>query len=45
MNDFGAMNEVYATCFSSPAPARSTIQASALPKQARVEIDLIASLA
>jgi 2-iminobutanoate/2-iminopropanoate deaminase len=44
MNDFAAMNEVYATVFSSPAPARSTVQAARLPKDARVEIDVIASL-
>jgi 2-iminobutanoate/2-iminopropanoate deaminase len=45
MNDFAAVNEVYGTYFSSPAPARSTIQAARLPKDARVEIDVIASLA
>jgi 2-iminobutanoate/2-iminopropanoate deaminase len=44
MNDFPAMNEVYATYFRTPAPARATIQAARLPKDARVEIDLIASL-
>jgi 2-iminobutanoate/2-iminopropanoate deaminase len=44
MNDFPAMNEVYATYFRSPAPARATVQAARLPKDARVEIDLIASL-
>jgi len=44
MNDFAAMNEVYATYFSQPAPARSTIQAAGLPKNARVEIDVIAVL-
>ena len=44
MGDFAAMNEVYGTYFSSPAPARSTIQAAALPRNARVEIDVIASL-
>ncbi len=44
MNDFPAMNEVYATYFASPAPARATVQAARLPKDARVEIDLIASL-
>lgn len=44
MNDFPVMNEVYGTYFSSPAPARATIQAARLPKDARVEIDLIASL-
>ncbi len=43
MDDFAAMNEVYATCFSSPAPARATVQVSRLPKDARVEIDVIAS--
>ena len=42
MNDFAAMNEVYATFFAAPAPARSTIQAAGLPKNARVEIDVIA---
>ncbi len=42
MNDFAAMNEVYATYFSQPAPARSTVQAARLPKDARVEIDAIA---
>lgn len=44
MNDFGAMNAVYGTYFSSPAPARATVQAARLPKDARVEIDVIASL-
>ena len=44
MDDFAAMNEVYATFFSTPAPARSTIQAAGLPKNARVEIDVIAVL-
>jgi 2-iminobutanoate/2-iminopropanoate deaminase len=44
MNDFAAMNEVYATYFSQPAPARSTVQAMRLPKDARVEIDVIAVL-
>ena len=45
MADFTAMNEVYATFFESPAPARSTVQAAGLPKNARVEIDVIAALA
>ena len=45
MNDFPAMNEIYATYFPSPAPARATVQAARLPRDARVEIDLIASLA
>jgi 2-iminobutanoate/2-iminopropanoate deaminase len=44
MSEFAAMNEVYATYFSAPAPARATIQASALPKNARVEIDVVAEV-
>jgi 2-iminobutanoate/2-iminopropanoate deaminase len=44
MSEFGAMNEVYATYFPSPAPARATIQAARLPRDVRVEIDLIAHL-
>ena len=44
MNDFAKMNEVYGTYFSSPAPARATVQVARLPKDAKVEIDLIASL-
>jgi 2-iminobutanoate/2-iminopropanoate deaminase len=44
MNDFPAMNEVYGTYFSAPAPARATVQAARLPRDARVEIDLIAAL-
>jgi 2-iminobutanoate/2-iminopropanoate deaminase len=43
MNDFQAMNEVYATFFKEPYPARSTVQAARLPRDARVEIDVIAS--
>ncbi|MCA1567376.1 MAG: RidA family protein [Acidobacteria bacterium] len=42
MNDFAAMNEVYARYFSSEPPARSTVQAARLPRDARVEIDAIA---
>jgi 2-iminobutanoate/2-iminopropanoate deaminase len=44
MSDFAAMNDVYGTYFSSPAPARSTIQAARLPRDARVEIDVIAEV-
>ena len=44
MADFAGMNEVYTACFTIPAPARSTIQAAALPRHARIEIDAIASL-
>lgn len=43
MNDFAAMNEVYGQYFSEPYPARATVQAARLPKDARVEIDVIAS--
>ena len=42
--DFPAMNEAYATFFTAPPPARSTIQAARLPKDARIEIDAIAFL-
>ncbi len=42
MADFPAMNEVYAKHFAAHKPARSTIQAAALPKGVRVEIDAIA---
>lgn len=42
MNDFGAMNAVYGTYFSEPYPARATVQVARLPKDARVEIDVIA---
>jgi len=40
--DFAAVNEIYGACFGDPRPARSTIQAAALPRGARVEIDAIA---
>ena len=43
MNDFAAMNEVYARYFTSAPPARSTVQVARLPKEALVEIDVIAS--
>jgi 2-iminobutanoate/2-iminopropanoate deaminase len=42
MNDFAAMNEVYARYFSDNKPARATVQAARLPKDARVEIECIA---
>jgi len=42
MNDFGKMNEVYASYFSSPAPARATIQVARLPKDCLVEIQVTA---
>jgi 2-iminobutanoate/2-iminopropanoate deaminase len=44
MSDFSAMNEIYATYFHAPAPARATVQAARLPRDVRVEIDLIAYL-
>jgi len=44
MNDFAAMNEVYARYFGAAPPARSTVQAARLPKDALVEIEVIASL-
>ena len=43
MNDFAAMNAVYAQFFSEPYPARASVQVAGLPKDARVEIDMIAS--
>ena len=43
MNDFAAVNEVYGRYFSEPYPARATVQVARLPKDARVEIDVIAS--
>jgi 2-iminobutanoate/2-iminopropanoate deaminase len=42
MNDFAVMNDVYRTFFDEPYPARSTIQAARLPRDARIEIDAIA---
>ena len=42
MSDFAAMNEVYARWFPAPAPARATVAVAALPRNARVEIDVIA---
>ena len=44
LSDFTAMNESYATFFTAPQPARSTIQAARLPRGARIEIDVIAFL-
>ena len=44
MNDFGKVNEIYATYFSSPAPARATVQVARLPKDSLVEIQVVASL-
>ena len=45
MNDFAKVNEVYGSYFTEPFPARATVQVARLPKDARVEIDAIASFA
>jgi len=42
MNDFTAMNDVYERFFPQSAPARSTVEVARLPKDVRVEIDVIA---
>jgi 2-iminobutanoate/2-iminopropanoate deaminase len=42
MNDFTAMNEIYARHFGDHRPARSTVQAARLPRDVRVEIEVIA---
>jgi 2-iminobutanoate/2-iminopropanoate deaminase len=44
MNDFAAMNEAYGKFFSAAPPARSTVQVARLPKDALVEIEVIAAL-
>ncbi len=44
MGEFGAMNEVYSRFFSENKPARATVQAARLPKDAKVEIECIAVL-
>lgn len=42
MKEFSAMNEVYARFFSEPPPARATVAAAGLPRDARVEIEVVA---
>ena len=44
LGEFAAMNAVYASYFAAPYPARSTVQVVKLPKDVRVEIDVIAVL-
>jgi 2-iminobutanoate/2-iminopropanoate deaminase len=44
LGEFAAMNEVYAKYFAAPYPARSTVQVVKLPRDVRVEIDVIAVL-
>ena len=45
MDDFSAMNEVYGKFFTAAPPARSTVQAARLPKDARIEIEAVALIA
>lgn len=45
MDDFPEMNAAYAAFFAEPYPARSTIQAARLPRDARIEIDAVAAYA
>ena len=45
MGDFTAMNEVYTRYFNDNKPARATVQAARLPRDARIEIDCIAVIA
>ncbi|HEY8227836.1 MAG TPA: RidA family protein [Pyrinomonadaceae bacterium] len=45
MKDFAAMNEVYGRFFTSEPPARATVAAAGLPRDARVEIEVVALLA
>ena len=42
MNDFAAVNEIYGRYFKPPFPARATVQAARLPRDARVEVELVA---
>ena len=44
LGEFAAMNEIYASYFSAPYPARSTVQVVKLPRDVKVEIDVIAIL-
>jgi 2-iminobutanoate/2-iminopropanoate deaminase len=44
MNEFGAMNEVYGRWFGEHKPARSTVEVARLPKDVKVEIEVLASL-
>jgi 2-iminobutanoate/2-iminopropanoate deaminase len=43
LNDMPAMNQVYATYFAEPYPARATVQVARLPRDVRIEIEAIAS--
>lgn len=44
MADFAVVNEIYGAAFAAPAPARATVQVGRLPRDARVEIDVVAHL-
>ena len=44
LNDFGAVNEIYAAYFGPDYPARSCVQVSALPMGAKIEVEAVASL-
>ena len=44
LGDFAVVNEIYATYFTAPYPARATVQVARLPRDVRVEIDAIAIL-
>jgi 2-iminobutanoate/2-iminopropanoate deaminase len=44
MNEFSAMNEIYAKYFTGTPPARSTVEVARLPRDVRVEIEVIAQL-
>jgi 2-iminobutanoate/2-iminopropanoate deaminase len=43
LNDMAAMNQVYATYFSEPYPARATVQVARLPRDVRIEIEAMAA--
>ena len=43
MNDLAAMNQVYGTYFAEPYPARATVQVARLPRDVRIEIEVIAA--
>ena len=45
MEEFGTVNEIYAEFFEEPYPARSTVEVARLPKDARVEIEIVAGRA
>ena len=44
LNDFGKLNQVYERCFGAHKPARSTVEVARLPRDAKVEIEVVARL-